>query len=235
MDINYFKNEETDKIQNFTNDIANIKEHKYKNVINTINTEEIIFFISSYLSSIINNNKIMKKKQINENNEPLYSKYVPVLSLKKYIIRIIKYTEAENNTLILAFIYIRKLIQKQNFIIRRNNIYILLLTSVVIAKKVIEDNINYNSYYCGIGGISVKKLNMAEYSLLIRINFEVNIKNEEIIKIYVYITEFLFSYKLNKMSNILFSKKFHSLNISDKIYDNKLKNIKEIKDCKDDI
>ena len=151
---------------------------------NLINVEDIINYISTNLLSIIQNNKRMKKKPSKDINEPLYSKLIPALSLEKYLIRIIKYTEVENNTLIVAYLYIIKLIKKENFILSINNIYRLLLGSVVLAKKVLEDLIYNNSYYCEIGGISLQEFNKIEFSLFVRLNYEVNPKIEEIENVY---------------------------------------------------
>ena len=175
---------QNDEIEERNKHNKNIIDNLQPNINDNINIEEIISFISSYLSSIIQNNKLMKKKQSKGKDEPLYSKTIPVLSLYNYLIRIIKYTEAENNTLIAAFIYILKLVEKEKFILGINNIYILLLSSVVLAKKVLEDINNNNSYYCQIGGISPEKLNLAEYSLFTRLNFELNLKKEEIDEVY---------------------------------------------------
>ena len=162
----------------------NITELNDKSIENIITTEDIINYISSNLLSIIQNNKKMKKKPSKDPNEPLYSKVIPVLTLKKFLIRIVKYTEAENNTLIVAYLYIIKLIKIENFILSLNNIYRLLLGSVVLAKKFLED-INYNNlYYCEIGGMSVQELNNIEFSLFVRINFDVNPKIEEVNDIY---------------------------------------------------
>ena len=151
---------------------------------NLINVEDIINYISTNLLSIIQNNKRMKKKPSKDINEPLYSKLIPALSLEKYLIRIIKYTEVENNTLIVAYLYIIKLIKKENFILSINNIYRLLLGSVVLAKKVLEDLKYNNSYYCEIGGISLQEFNKIEFSLFVRLNYEVNPKIEEIENVY---------------------------------------------------
>ena len=162
----------------------NITEINDNSIENIITTENIINYISSNLLSIIQNNKKMKKKPSKDPNEPLYSKMIPVLSIKKFLIRIIKYTEAENNTLIVAYLYIIKLIKIENFILSLNNIYRLLLGSVVLAKKFLED-INYNNlYYCEIGGMPVQELNNIEFSLFVRINFDVNPKIEEVNDIY---------------------------------------------------
>ena len=151
---------------------------------NLINVEDIINYISTNLLSIIQNNKRMKKKPSKDINEPLYSKLIPALSLEKYLIRIIKYTEVENNTLIVAYLYIIKKIKKENFILSINNIYRLLLGSVVLAKKVLEDLKYNNSYYCEIGGISLQEFNKIEFSLFVRLNYEVNPKIEEIENVY---------------------------------------------------
>ena len=151
---------------------------------NLINVEDIINYISTNLLSIIQNNKRMKKKPSKDINEPLYSKLIPALSLEKYLIRIIKYTEVENNILIVAYLYIIKLIKKENFILSINNIYRLLLGSVALAKKVLEDLKYNNSYYCEIGGISLQEFNKIEFSLFVRLNYEVNPKIEEIENVY---------------------------------------------------
>ena len=171
----------------------NITEINDNSIENIITTENIINYISSNLLSIIQNNKKMKKKPSKDPNEPLYSKMIPVLSIKKFLIRIVKYTEAENNTLIVAYLYIIKLIKIENFILSLNNIYRLLLGSVVLAKKFLED-INFNNlYYCEIGGMPVQELNNIELSLFVRINFDVNPKIEEVNDIYKNIIDSLAS------------------------------------------
>ena len=133
----------------------------------------------------------MKKKPSKGINEPLYSKLIPVLTLEQYLVRIIKYTEVEKNTLITAYLYIIKLIKKENFILSINNIYRLLLGSVVLAKKVLEDIKYKNSFYCEIGGLSVLEFNKIEYSLFTRLNFDVNPKREEIKEVYIKIIDSL--------------------------------------------
>ena len=172
-----YKNEQNDG-NNIINENNKIIEITSKSIEEIIDKDDIINFISSKFNSIMQNNKLMKKKQSRGENEPLYSKKIPVLSLNKYLIRIIKYTEIENNTLIVAYLYIIKLIEKENFVLGINNVYRLLLGAAVLAKKMIEDITLNNAYYCNIGGLSVKDLNMIEYSLFTRIDFDVNIKKE---------------------------------------------------------
>ena len=175
-------------------DIFELEYKSFDNLINIenlINIQDIINYITTNILSIIQKNKHMKKKPSKGINEPLYSKLIPVLTLEQYLVRIIKYTEVEKNTLITAYLYIIKLIKKENFILSINNIYRLLLGSVVLAKKVLEDIKYKNSFYCEIGGMSVLEFNKIEYSLFTRLNFDVNPKREEIKEVYIKIIDSL--------------------------------------------
>ena len=175
-----FKNEEN----NIIIENKNINERGSKSFEDIINKDDIINYISSTLYSIIHNNKKMKKKQSRGPNEPLYSQNIPVLSINKYLIRIMKYMECENNTLIVAYLYILKLINKENFILGINNVYRLLLGAAVLAKKFMEDLALGNSYYCDIGGISNSELNTIEFSIFTRIDFNINLQKNDVDKIY---------------------------------------------------
>ena len=210
------------KSENYVkNNIINENDNKSNNFIESlekiINKDDIVNFISSEFDSIIHNNKLMKKKQSRGINEPFYNKTIPVLSLNKYLIRIIKYTECENNTLIVAYLYIIKLIQKENFVLGINNVYRLLLGAVVLAKKVLEDIKFDNSYYCDIGGISNNDLNLIEYNLFTRLDFNVNLKKENVDKIYEQIYKTLPKTRLNEIIN----NKYIYSNINNKSEDNK--------------
>ena len=207
---NYVKN-------NIINENDNISNNFIESLEKIINKDDIINFISSEFDSIIHNNKLMKKKQSRGINEPFYNKTIPALSLNKYLIRIIKYTECENNTLIVAYLYIIKLIQKENFVLGINNVYRLLLGAVVLAKKVLEDIKFDNSYYCDIGGISNNDLNLIEYNLFTRLDFNVNLKKENVDKIYEQIYKTLPKSRLNEIIN----NKYIYSNINNKSEDNK--------------
>ena len=191
---NYVKN-------NIINENDNISNNFIESLEKIINKDDIVNFISSEFDSLIHNNKLMKKKQSRGINEPFYNKTIPALSLNKYLIRIIKYTECENNTLIVAYLYIIKLIQKENFVLGINNVYRLLLGAVVLAKKVLEDIKFDNSYYCDIGGISNNDLNLIEYNLFTRLDFNVNLKKENVDKIYEQIYKTLPKTRLNEIIN----------------------------------
>ena len=142
---------ETPKINN------NIIEiQKPLTIAEFINEEEIVLFISSKFNLIIAYNKENKKRQKRSKHEYIYTSLIPIISIEGFLKLIIKYTEIEHNTLIVSYLYIIKLMNKENFVLEKHNIYILLLTSCVLAKKVLEDLITDNSYYCQIGLFTLK-------------------------------------------------------------------------------
>ena len=170
---------ETPKINN------NIIEiQKPLTIAEFINEEEIVLFISSKFNLIIAYNKENKKRQKRSKHEYIYTSLIPIISIEGFLKLIIKYTEIEHNTLIVSYLYIIKLMNKENFVLEKHNIYILLLASCVLAKKVFEDLITDNSYYCQIGLFTLKELNLAEYSLFCRLDYNVNCTMEEVEEIY---------------------------------------------------
>ena len=170
---------ETPKINN------NIIEiQKPLTIAEFINEEEIVLFISSKFNLIIAYNKENKKRQKRSKHEYIYTSLIPIISIEGFLKLIIKYTEIEHNTLIVSYLYIIKLMNKENFVLEKHNLYILLLTSCVLAKKVLEDLITDNSYYCQIGLFTLKELNLAEYSLFCRLDYDVNCTMEEVEEIY---------------------------------------------------
>ena len=151
--------------------------HKY-NYIN----EKLIKKISIILEKVIylNSNKFQKKESIFNCN------FIPNISLYNYIYRIQKYSEMEDNTLILALIYIDR-ICCNNFIINYYNIHKILLVSVVFAIKYNEDNYYTNSYYSKIGGIKINEFNALEKEFASIIDFQFYVKKSLFDKYYKYI------------------------------------------------
>ena len=179
------ENKNTPNAQKSTiNENNKIENPKPLTIAEFINEDEIVLFISTNFNSIIAFNKENKKRQKRSKHEYIHSSLTPVISLEGFLKLIIKYTEIEHNTLIVSYLYIIQLMNKENFIFEKNNIYLLLLTSAVLAKKVLEDLVSDNSYYCQIGLFTEKELNLAEYSLFSRLDYKVNYTMEEVEQVY---------------------------------------------------
>jgi len=115
-----------------------------------------------YNSVIILNNNIK--------NDEFLTKHIPDLSIKNFINRIIKYTlnnssaETEFKPWILQCSY--NILSHVSHIINDNNIYNIIITSILISSKYILDQHYSNLYYSKIGGIELYLLNKFEIKML---------------------------------------------------------------------
>ena len=144
--------------------------------------EKLIKRISIILEKVLylNSNKFQKTKS------SFNCTFIPNISLYNYIYRIQKYSEMEDNTLILALIYIDR-ICCNNFIINYYNIHKIILISIVFAIKYNEDNYYTNSYYSKIGGIKINEFNALEKEFVSIIDFQFYVKKSLFDKYYKYI------------------------------------------------
>ena len=131
--------------------------------------------ISIIINELIDSNS--KNENENENKNDIFeTKGIPDISLYEYLIRIISYSNCEENTLILSLIYIDKISKIKQ--LNKFNIYKILFTSILISLKFYEDEIFTNSYYSQIAGVSEKELIIMEYDFFILLNFNLFIKEE---------------------------------------------------------
>ena len=116
------ENKNTPNAQKSTiNENNKIENPKPLTIAEFINEDEIVLFISTNFNSIIAFNKENKKRQKRSKHEYIHSSLTPVISLEGFLKLIIKYTEIEHNTLIISYLYIIQLMNKENFILEKNN------------------------------------------------------------------------------------------------------------------
>lgn len=163
-------------------------ENDYNNnadtTTNTENSKEIILptitqIPSAIISAVINSiqNIITNSNNIDKNTA-FYSDIIPTISLNDYLNRIIKYTEIEKKTLIIALIYIDKYSLSRNETISIHIIHKLLFAAILLAIKYNEDNIYNNQYYSEVAGITLNELNQIEYELFVKLDFSLFIDNK---------------------------------------------------------
>ena len=122
------------------------------------------------------NQKNINNNNLNLDDDIFNSKSIPNISTYDYMLRIVEYSNLEENTLILSLIYIDKIARIKK--ITKYNIYKYLITSVLIALKYNEDEIYNNNYYSQIGGINYEELMQLELNFLVLIDFNVYINNK---------------------------------------------------------
>ena len=159
----------------------NLLEYKKSNKENLeeesdFQNKSIIEKIAEAIECIVEEN--IKTKTKNKVNI-FYSTKEPSISLDDYLIRIQKYTDIENNTLVLSLIYIDRLLNATDIELNNYDVHKLVFTAIIIAIKYNQDILYNNSYYAKVGGISAKDLNKLEYRFLLFINFNLFVRNEE--------------------------------------------------------
>ena len=136
----------------------------------------LLKIISETLNSIIQESKKPNKKQ--NDHSPFTHGHAPKISLFDYLLRIQKYTEVEDSTLIIALIYIDRICKKKGIVLSKYNIHRLLFTAILIAIKYNEDIICDNLYYSKIAGVTKKELQVLEYEFLKIIDFDLFVSNK---------------------------------------------------------
>ena len=86
-------------------------------------------------------------------------------------------TVCSNASLVLASIYIDRFIRCTPVLVDSLNVHRLLLTSIMIASKFIDDSFCSNEFYAEIGYVSLLGLNAMEASFLMAISFSLYVPN----------------------------------------------------------
>lgn len=100
----------------------------------------------------------------------------PSIGVNKYLERIFKYTNCSPSCFVVAYVYIDQLVHRHpDQPITSLNVHRLLITSVMIAAKVLDDVHYNNAYYARVGGISIAELNRLELDLLFQLDFRLQV------------------------------------------------------------
>ena len=129
--------------------------------------------ISIILTEIIETNS---KKKDNNTTDIFDTINIPDISIYDYIIRIISYSNCDENILISSLVYFDKIgkIKKITY----SNVYKILFTSILLSLKYNEDEIYNNEYYSQIAGVSKYELKQMEYEYFVLLNFNLHIEEE---------------------------------------------------------
>ena len=131
--------------------------------------------ISNILSEImeeeekLNNNH--KFTTINRSVDIFAGKRDPSISIHEYYERLIKYTKLENFTLIISLIYLDRIFEMDNVVIKIINAHRLILASVFLAIKFNEDDLYDNKFYARVGRVKLEELLKIEETYLQKINY----------------------------------------------------------------
>ncbi len=103
----------------------------------------------------------------------------PLISIYDYLVRIKKFSNCSGSCYILALIYIDRVLQKNpELLLTRLNIHRLIITSLILSVKFLDDLYYSNEYYSRIGGIASSELNRLELAMLSLLKFDLSIAPE---------------------------------------------------------
>eukprot|EP00250_Pteridium_aquilinum_P008215 c17772_g1_i1 orf=311-1102(-) len=145
-------------------------------------TPNILTVLSSILMRLVTRNEqhFPVLSSLNQSSSKKLSSFhgirAPSISVSRYLERIHKYTNSSLSCFVVAYIYMDRLIHQQpDQPITSMNVHRLLVTSIMIAAKVVDDVHFNNAFYAKVGGISNAELNKLELNLLFCLDFRVQV------------------------------------------------------------
>ncbi|KAI3719201.1 hypothetical protein L6452_20096 [Arctium lappa] len=143
--------------------------------------------VISVLASLIErtlarNERIGKKcglsvKHVNASKTRVFDcNETPDMTIQSYLERIFRYTRAGPSVYVVAYVYIDRFCQSlPEFRITGRNVHRLLITTIMVASKYVEDMNYRNSYFARVGGITTEEMNTLELEFLFLMNFKMHV------------------------------------------------------------
>ncbi|KAG9141872.1 hypothetical protein Leryth_013993 [Lithospermum erythrorhizon] len=151
----------------------------------------LINFLSSLLEKLAESNDINSKFQP-QKISVFHGLSRPNISIQNYLERIFKYANCSPSCFIVAYVYLDRFTQRQPALpINSFNVHRLLITSVMIAVKFMDDMYYNNAYYAKVGGISTIEMNFLEVDFLFGLGFHLNVTPTTFYTYYSYLQKYM--------------------------------------------
>ncbi|KAK6120084.1 hypothetical protein DH2020_046214 [Rehmannia glutinosa] len=136
----------------------------------------VLSLLSTLLErSVRKNERMLENSQTKDVTTVFHGLRAPSLSVQQYIDRIFKYSCCSPSCFIIAHIYLDRFIQRTNLCLTSLNIHRLLITSVMVAAKFMDDAFFNNAYYARVGGVTTAELNKLETKFLFGVDFRLHV------------------------------------------------------------
>ncbi|KAF5732271.1 cyclin-U4-1 [Tripterygium wilfordii] len=134
-----------------------------------------ISFLSTLLQRVAESNDLNRRVQ-SLKISVFHGLTRPPISIQSYLERIFKYANCSQSCFVVAYVYLDRFAQKQPSLpINSFNVHRLLITSVLVSAKFMDDIYYDNAYYAKVGGISTTEMNLLELDFLFGLGFELNV------------------------------------------------------------
>ncbi|XVF54865.1 hypothetical protein PTKIN_Ptkin05aG0215400 [Pterospermum kingtungense] len=136
---------------------------------------KVITFLSSLLQRVSESNDHSRRFQ-SQKISVFHGLTRPTISIRSYLERIFKYANCSPSCFIVAYVYLDRFVQMQPSLpINSFNVHRLLITSVLVSAKFMDDIYYNNAYYAKVGGISTAEINLLEVDFLFGLGFQLNV------------------------------------------------------------
>lgn len=137
---------------------------------------KVLSLISSHLErSVQMNETLLETTQTKDVITVFHGSRAPELTIKEYIDRIFKYSRCSPSCFIVAQVYMDRFIQCGNVNLTSLSVHRLLITSIMLAAKFIDDAFYNNAYYAKVGGVTTAELNRLEMKFLFGLDFRLHV------------------------------------------------------------
>ncbi|MED6159344.1 Cyclin-U4-1 [Stylosanthes scabra] len=137
---------------------------------------KVVGFLSSLLKRVAESNDVNQEQLLHQKISVFHGLTRPTISIQSYLERIFKYANCSPSCYIVAYVYLDRFTQRQPSLpINSFNVHRLLITSVMVAAKFMDDMYYNNAYYAKVGGITTIEMNFLEVDFLFGLGFHLNV------------------------------------------------------------
>jgi len=140
------------------------------------NDASLLIALANVLETLIDANK--KYQSAPQVVTKFQCSYAPDVSIISYLERIRKYAKCSDCCFVISLIYIDRMIESCNVVLTSLNVHRLLITSIMLSAKFLDDLFYNNAFYAKLGGVSVTELNALEIEFLQKIHFSLYVSPE---------------------------------------------------------
>lgn len=117
-------------------------------------------------------------QELGTNLKVFHGVRAPNITIEKYLERLYKYTDCSPSCFVVGYVYIDRLLHRHpEMLVNSLNVHRLLVTSLLVASKMLDDVQYNNAFYARVGGVSNVELNRLELELLFLLDFEVMVSS----------------------------------------------------------
>ncbi|CAH2057919.1 unnamed protein product [Thlaspi arvense] len=141
------------------------------------NTPLVISVLSSLIERTLARNERISRSYGGFGKTRVFDcREIPDMTIQSYLERIFRYTKAGPSVYVVAYVYIDRFCQNnEGFRISLTNVHRLLITTIMIASKYVEDMNYRNSYFAKVGGLETEDLNKLELEFLFLMGFKLHV------------------------------------------------------------